>query len=478
MGMIKCPRCGLIVTDRYGECFGCGLRLPKPRPKVEHVREQEEAFYLPVQEHPNDVYEEPETTDLPPIEPQYVPAQQFNSPQTYEQAQYEITSTPAYGSAELKNINITKEQSLSTGQIVALILTSLMYLLMYIFLFTSLSGGDKDSNDNKVTKKASTKKTNVTDNSSSKEQDTVVDNRKSSEKDNRNNNNNNTDSVNDSDFERTEYIYDNSLGDTVYLLALKNNSSSVVSVFGNATAYDFGGGAIGAGEGSIEVLGSGETSLMTVYFDGVTAPEKVSCDLTYKTDVFYKPVISNIKMEQSINDKNLTLIATNEGDYSAEFVEAYAIFLDGNNKVVSYTSDYITDGDSELKPGQSLSAQLDCYESFDHVECYLTGRASNNGGSKANSSNDSGGGSDEIDNRSAIDESKFENQGYLYCSEYGSQYFSVVKNNSDSAVSVFGNATAYDASGNVLGAGDGQIDDIGPGETSIIHPNFLKYIRS
>ena len=86
MGMIKCPRCGLIVTDRYGECFGCGLRLPKPRPKVEHVREQEEAFYLPVQEHPNDVYEEPETTDLPPIEPQYVPAQQFNSPQTYEQA--------------------------------------------------------------------------------------------------------------------------------------------------------------------------------------------------------------------------------------------------------------------------------------------------------------------------------------------------------------------------------------------------------
>ena len=29
MGLIKCPNCGLVVSDYSGECFGCGCRLPK-----------------------------------------------------------------------------------------------------------------------------------------------------------------------------------------------------------------------------------------------------------------------------------------------------------------------------------------------------------------------------------------------------------------------------------------------------------------
>jgi hypothetical protein len=39
------------------------------------------------------------------------------------------------------------------------------------------------------------------------------------------------------------------------------------------------------------------------------------------------------------------------------------------------TQTYVTDGDSEIKPGGTISVQLDTYKGFDHVECYLTGRS-------------------------------------------------------------------------------------------------------
>lgn len=35
---------------------------------------------------------------------------------------------------------------------------------------------------------------------------------------------------------------------------------------------------------------------------------------------------------------------------------------------------YITDGDSEIKPGATLSEQIRCYEDFDSVKVHITGR--------------------------------------------------------------------------------------------------------
>lgn len=49
------------------------------------------------------------------------------------------------------------------------------------------------------------------------------------------------------------------------------------------------------------------------------------------------------------------------------------MFFDKNSTLI----DHITDDDSEIKPGDTLFAQLDCYEDeYDHVEVYFTGRAS------------------------------------------------------------------------------------------------------
>ena len=263
--------------------------------------------------------------------------------------------------------------------------------------------------------------------------------------------------ANDEAFEKTGYLYENSIGDSLYFYIVKNNSPVTVGVDGNATAYDSSGNVIGASQDSIDVLGSGETSLMIFYFDNVNGIDKVDCALSYDTRPYYKPVINNIRMEQTINDRNMTIVAKNEGNINAQFVEAYALFFDADNRVVDYDSHYVTDGDSEIKPGATLSVQLDTYEAFDHVECFLTGRSD---GQESSIS-------------SEVSDSDFAVKEYRYENSIGdSMWFLAIRNNSSKTVGIDINMTAYDTSGNVIGADSGSINVIGPGEESIANFYF------
>lgn len=178
------------------------------------------------------------------------------------------------------------------------------------------------------------------------------------------------------DFEIKEYTYGNSIGDTVCLLAITNNSGVDVSVSGNATAKDHSGNSIGADDMEIAVLGAGETSIGCFYFDCVTGVDSVDYKLRYNDDLYYSPVVKNLKVEKAENEENVVVTITNNGDIAAQFVEAYALFFDKDGKLLNYTSDYITDDDFEIKAGDTLSLQLNCYKKYDHAEVYLTGRYS------------------------------------------------------------------------------------------------------
>ena len=124
----------------------------------------------------------------------------------------------------------------------------------------------------------------------------------------------------------------------------------------------------------IDILGPGETSLGYFYFDDVQGVATVEYELSYDTVPYYAPVIGNLTIEQTINDKNVIIGVTNNGTKAAQFVEAYALFFDANNKVIETASSYVVDDDSEIKPGKTIVEQLDAYALFDHVEVYLTGR--------------------------------------------------------------------------------------------------------
>ena len=258
--------------------------------------------------------------------------------------------------------------------------------------------------------------------------------------------------VSDEEFEKTGYLYENSIGDSLYFYVISNHSKASVSVDGNATALDVNGNVIGADEGSIDIIGPEETSLIVFYFDSVNDIDKVECSLNYDTDIHYTPVLANLTLQQTINDKNLTVVAANTGTVNAQFVEAYALFFDAEGNVVSYDSAYITDSDSEIKPGAELSVQLDTYEKFDHVECFLTGR------SNGEASVAAGG----------VTDDDFVVKEYCYENTIGdSLYFLVITNNSTESVGIDINMTAYDAGENVIGAANGSIDVLGPEEQSV-----------
>lgn len=266
-----------------------------------------------------------------------------------------------------------------------------------------------------------------------------------------------TEEIAESDIIDKGYLYENTIGDSLYFVVVTNNGKTPIEVSGNGTAMDASGKVIGADDLSIDVIGPGETSIGYYYFDGVTGINTVDYNLSYKPSRYFYPVLGNLSVVQNLNDQNLTVTITNNGKTAAQFVEAYALFFDSNGKVIRYDSTYITDMDSEIKPGATLSKQLDCYSGYDHVELYLTGRSD---GKQAEDVS-SGKGNSSVDDI-------LETTEYMYENSIGdSLYFVVVKNISSDAYEVGGNATAKDESGNIIGAANFSIDVLGAGETSI-----------
>lgn len=260
------------------------------------------------------------------------------------------------------------------------------------------------------------------------------------------------DNPNDQDFSITGYLYENSLGDSLYFITIKNNSKTTVTVNGNATALDKTKRPIGADSMEIDVLGPGETSIGYFYFDNVTGIDSVDYKMSYKTASYYKPVIANLSTKHTANGNNVTVSVTNNGVIDAQFVEAYALFFDASDNLLYYDSKYVGDNDSEIKPGATISAQLSTYgKAYDHVRVFYTGRS--NGKSTPTTN--------------LVSDGDFSVREYKYESLDSTIWFLIVTNHSQYDVSIKANSVAYDKSGKSVGAGSATIDVIGAGQTSI-----------
>ena len=251
-------------------------------------------------------------------------------------------------------------------------------------------------------------------------------------------------------YECKGYIYENSYA-TSYYYIIKNTGNRTVALDGNAIAYDALGNRLGADSDSIDVLGPGETSIMTFYFSNVRGVDSVNCTLSDTARLYYQPVIANLSVNPSRNNRNLTLSITNNGSINADFVEAQALFFNESGKVVDSESKFFIDSDNEIKPGATITGQITSNKNFSRVEYYLTGR--------------SDGESTPIDG--TVTERDFSVAEYPYESLDSSNYYLVIKNNSSKSVGLSINMTAYDSDGRTIGAADGSITVLGSGETSI-----------
>lgn len=184
----------------------------------------------------------------------------------------------------------------------------------------------------------------------------------------------NKDVITSSDLDITEYDYENTIGDTLHFLIIKNNSPKTVEIHSNCTALDSSGTVIGADSSDLNALGSGCESILVDYFDSVSGIDKYEYTLDVKEDTYYDSVIQDVEVKTSVQDDKVIITCTNNGAESAEYVEAYALFFE-NGVLIDYGSTYIVDDDSELKVGATISEQIEIYgKSFDDVKIYITGR--------------------------------------------------------------------------------------------------------
>lgn len=252
------------------------------------------------------------------------------------------------------------------------------------------------------------------------------------------------------DFTVEGYLYEG-YSSTYYYVAVTNNSQYTVELDFEGTAKDAQLNSIGADSGSIDVLGPGETAMDYLWFSNVTGVSDVDLKLEVSLDPYYLPVLGDIELSQVLNNSNVTVIATNNGSYAARSMCAYAIFFDESGNVIDVDESYITDINSELKPGQTLATQLDFEgEYYESVKVFLDSYGMDKGAKAPE----------------GLTAESLSIAEFPYVSGDSTTWYLAVTNNSDQAIAIRFNGIAYDASDIPIGADFADVEVVGPGQTT------------
>lgn len=269
--------------------------------------------------------------------------------------------------------------------------------------------------------------------------------------------------VSDEDFEITEYRFDTTLGSAMFFYVVKNNTGKDVSVQINGHAYDASGELTEDAMASIDVLGADETSICYLYFTYGEEIDKVEYEVKSSEDIYGTPVLNDILYEGNVVDNNsIVLRVTNEGEAAAVYLQAYGLFFDEDDNLIAYANTYFTDADSELKPGAEIFGELVAYQEFDHALVYFSGAAGTNWFVD-----------ETFDSEAAVNGVEVTG-AYLYESDYSTEYFLELTNNSGMDLYPCGNIVAYDRDGNMIGATNSYITMLGDGETGLMQFYFGK----
>lgn len=172
-----------------------------------------------------------------------------------------------------------------------------------------------------------------------------------------------------------EYTFPDGIGwYTNRFIIVKNNYDVTVDISTSSIAYDANGNTLAADDGRVYAVGAGCTTILNEAFETDKTIGNYHTDISVE-ESSYDSVIQNLSYTQNSIDNGAVIQVTNNGSIPAEFVEGYALFFKGNS-LVDYDWTYFTDNDSEIKPGKTISKQMNCYEDFDRIEFYVTGRKS------------------------------------------------------------------------------------------------------
>ena len=175
-----------------------------------------------------------------------------------------------------------------------------------------------------------------------------------------------------SQLEITEYSY---VGEYMNygILTVRNNSEYDLSIYAAGTFHNEVGDFAGACSSSADAVESGEETILVFVTDQSFV--NMEYELAVSVEEWYDGAVSKLSYESAPAKNKEIVSVTNNGSEAAEYVQAHALFFKGE-ELVGYAGQYFTDKDDEIKPGATISEEMECYESYDSVKFFFTGRSS------------------------------------------------------------------------------------------------------
>lgn len=170
-----------------------------------------------------------------------------------------------------------------------------------------------------------------------------------------------------------EYYY-STKWDNYYIFLLKNTSGYNAEISVNIYFYDADNNMVGVANGSERACENNQITYW-VFSNDEIAFDHVTLDITISEDTYYKDGgQSCIELTTNIVGKKAIIAAKNNGKDIVEFVQYNVLFLDENGQVVATDWGYITDDDSELKPGATEMREASTSKAFSEVKVFVHGR--------------------------------------------------------------------------------------------------------
>ncbi|MCR4922565.1 MAG: hypothetical protein K5931_00960 [Lachnospiraceae bacterium] len=161
-------------------------------------------------------------------------------------------------------------------------------------------------------------------------------------------------------------------GDAVYFVVLKNNGNLNANVTLTTTAYSASGEEVGEVEGYIDVIGPGTTSIVEQSFSLTEVIDHFDNKIVAMSDLMYESGIKDVSVEQTNVSGGVEFRVTNNGSAPVESVILTALFFNGSD-LVYHMWDSFTNAENLINPGETISEEMTCDESFDRVEYYISG---------------------------------------------------------------------------------------------------------
>lgn len=173
----------------------------------------------------------------------------------------------------------------------------------------------------------------------------------------------------------TEYIFSDEWSwYTYHFSVIKNNTDETLRVNSSSIAYDKKNKMVGAADATFNALGAGCVSVIYEAFDTDSKVQECDTEIASKKERSYDSVIQDLSYVQNDIEDGAIFQVVNTGDEPAKYVQGIVLFfLDG--ELVDFATQYFTDDEYEIKPGDVITEQVTTTKDFDEIEIYFQGRS-------------------------------------------------------------------------------------------------------